>query len=77
MADISKIILPSGNEYNIKDASARTALGGHTISSDVPANASFSDTTYTISISNNIITLTSSTGSTSTVTLPVYNGGVT
>lgn len=34
------------------------------------------DTTYSISISNNVITLTGSDGSTSTVTLPVYNGGV-
>ena len=35
------------------------------------------NTTYGISISNNIITLTGSDGSTSTVTLPVYGGGVT
>lgn len=33
--------------------------------------------TYTLSISNNVITLTGSDGSTSTVTLPVYSGGVT
>lgn len=32
--------------------------------------------TYTLSISNNVITLTGSNGSTSSVTLPVYNGGV-
>lgn len=32
--------------------------------------------TYTISISSNVITLTGSDSSTSTVTLPVYNGGV-
>ena len=32
--------------------------------------------TYSISISNNVITLTGSDSSTSTVTLPVYNGGV-
>lgn len=35
------------------------------------------NTTYTISRSNNVITLTGSNGSTSTVTLPVYNGSVT
>ena len=34
------------------------------------------NTTYSISMSNNVITLTGSDGSTSTVTLPVYNGGV-
>ena len=32
--------------------------------------------TYTISISSGVITLTGSDGSTSTVTLPIYNGGV-
>ena len=32
--------------------------------------------TYSISMTNNIITLTGSNGSTSTVTLPIYNGGV-
>lgn len=33
--------------------------------------------TYTISISGNIITLTDSSGGTSTVTLPVYDGTIT
>lgn len=32
--------------------------------------------TQTISISSNVITLTGSDGTTSSVTLPVYNGGV-
>ena len=32
--------------------------------------------TYSISISSNVITLTGSDGSTSTVTLPVYDGSV-
>lgn len=32
--------------------------------------------TYSISISANVITLTGSDSSTSTVTLPVYNGGI-
>lgn len=36
-----------------------------------------SDTTYAISMSGNVITLTGSDGRTSNVTLPVYNGGVT
>lgn len=36
-----------------------------------------SDTTYTISMSSNVITLTGSDGSTTRVTLPVYSGGVT
>lgn len=34
------------------------------------------DTTYAISMSGNVITLTGSDGNTSTVTLPVYTGGV-
>lgn len=32
--------------------------------------------TYTLSMTGNVITLTGSDGSTSSVTLPVYNGGV-
>ena len=40
------------------------------------AAASDDDTTYAISISGNVITLTGSDGNTSTVTLPVYTGGV-
>ena len=57
MADISKIALPDGTVYDIKDANA-------------------TDTTYDISMSSNIITLTSSRGDTSSITLPVYDGGV-
>ena len=40
------------------------------------AAAGDDDTTYAISMSGNVITLTSSDGNTSTVTLPVYTGGV-
>ena len=35
-----------------------------------------SDTTYTFSISSNVITITPSSGAVQTITLPVYNGGV-
>ena len=35
-----------------------------------------SQKTYSISISNNIITLTPNTGTASSIALPVYNGGV-
>lgn len=34
------------------------------------------DTTYTFSISSNVITITPSSGAVQTITLPVYNGGV-
>lgn len=56
MADISKITLPSGETYNI-DA---VTVDGHTIQSNVPANAIFTDTKD----------LNSMTG-----TLPVNKGG--
>lgn len=35
------------------------------------------DTTYSLSMSGNVITLTGSSGSPSSITLPVYNGSVT
>lgn len=41
------------------------------------AAAGDDDTTYAISMSGNVITLTGSDGNTSTATLPVYTGGVT
>lgn len=79
MADISKLILPDGAEYEIKDAVARQGVpgggdmlkstydtnnngivddaekvNGHTVESDVPANAVFTDTTYsTVTTSTN------------------------
>lgn len=40
------------------------------------AAAGDNDTTYAISISGNVITLTGSDGNSTTVTLPVYTGGV-
>lgn len=39
-------------------------------------NGNASGATYSLSISNNVITLTGSDGNTSSVTLPIYNGGV-
>ena len=38
--------------------------------------AADTNTTYSISISNGVITLTGSDSSSSTVTLPIYSGGV-
>lgn len=40
------------------------------------SNLGGSDTTYTLSITNNVLTLAGSDGNDSTVTLPVYAGGV-
>lgn len=41
---------------------------------DTPGGGNYVE--YSISISGNVITLTGTDGSTSTVTLPIYNGGV-
>ena len=46
MADISKIKTPDGTTYDLKDTTARSYINGHTINSDVPADAKFTDTTY-------------------------------
>lgn len=40
------------------------------------SNITDNNTTYSVSMTNNIITLTGSDGNASSVTLPVYNGGV-
>ena len=48
MADISKIKTLDGTTHTIKDATARGLLNGHTVNSDVPANAKFTDTTYSV-----------------------------
>lgn len=48
MADISKIkSLDGTTTYNVKDATARSLLGGHSVGKDVPSDAVFTDTTYT------------------------------
>ena len=109
MADISKIKLPNGTTYNIKDSKAMPVSGGtftgpvtfgdtmtapeanvgdlmvtgaasftnnlqaNTINGvTVGASPKFTDTTYTLSISNNRITLTPSSGSSSHADLPIY-----
>lgn len=59
MADISKITLPNGSEYDIKDTTAR---------SDNPASASISGTGL-ITFKN------SSGTTLFTVQLPLYTGG--
>lgn len=46
MADISKFNALDGTTYDLKDATARGLLNGHSINKDVPANAVFTDTTY-------------------------------
>lgn len=43
---------------------------GYTIASSVPANAKFTDTTYTIGTSGNNVTLTPSSGSAQSITVP-------
>lgn len=103
MADISKIQLPDGNSYDIKDKTSgymkNVTLNGSSASapsfyapttagtsgyvlksngSGAPTWASISTpVTYSISMSGNVITLTGSDSSTSTVTLPIYDGSTT
>ena len=61
---------PSNDDYIALDGSTN---GTRKI---LASNLASEDTTYSISISGNVITLTGSDSSTSTVTLPVYSGGV-
>jgi hypothetical protein len=49
MADISKVDSLDGlTTYNIKDAAARALLDGHSAGKDVPSDAVFTDTTYSV-----------------------------
>lgn len=64
MADISKITLPSGETYNI-DA---VTVDGHTIQSDVPANAVFTDTKDLDSMTGTLPVNKGGTGGTSAAT---------
>lgn len=75
MADLAQIKL-NNSLYNIKDSTARSLLGGHSVGKDVPSNAVFTDTTYSLSISGNRITLTPSSGQAVYIDLPIYDGSV-
>lgn len=49
MADISKVSSLDGlTTHNIKDAAARALLDGHSVGKDVPSDAVFTDTTYSV-----------------------------
>lgn len=49
MADISKVDSLDGlTTYNIKDATVRALLNGHSVAKDVPSDAVFTDTTYSV-----------------------------
>ena len=61
---------PSNDDYIALDGSTN---GTRKILASIVAR---DDTTYTMSISGNVITLAGSDGNDSTVTLPVYSGGV-
>lgn len=61
---------PSNDDYIALDGSTN---GTRKI---LASNMASDDTTYSISISGNVITLTGSDGNDSSVTLPVYSGGV-
>lgn len=59
-----------GNDSNLPTGAAIQTYVTN-ITSGIDTN-----TTYTLSMSGNVITLTGSNSSTSSITLPVYNGGV-
>lgn len=49
MADISKVNSLNGlTAYDIKDAVARGLLNGHSVGKNVPSDAVFTDTTYSV-----------------------------
>lgn len=52
-----------------KGVAANTALNGHTVKSDVPENAVFTDTTYTLGGSDDKVTLTPKGGAEQSVTV--------
>ena len=58
------------------DATTLSAINVSTFNNDAGYLTSDEDTTYTLSMSDNRITLTPSSGSATYVDLPVYNGGV-
>lgn len=60
--------MSSSSENPVQNKVIYTALQGKADAGDI--------VTYAISISGNVITLTGSDSSTSTVTLPTYSGGV-
>lgn len=78
--------MSSSSENPVQNKVIYTALSDKANSSSlatVATSGSYSDLsnkptikTYTISIASNVITLTDSSGGTSTATLPVYSGGV-
>lgn len=69
------------NLAGLTDTTITTPSDGQVLTYDSTTskwvNSSAGGVTYSLSISNNVITLTGSNGSTSSVTLPVYNGAVT
>ena len=62
----------NGNTGAVTYTAPVTSVNGQTGAVTV----SDTNTTYTISISGNVITLTPSTGTAQSITLPVYNGGI-
>lgn len=68
---------PSTNTLKVDAITGSAAkVNNHTVEVDVPSGAKFTDTTYSISMSGNRITLTPSSGTASYVDLPVYDGTV-
>ena len=85
MSKISAITLPNGVTYEIADNQARNTLQEKADIEDLPTKVSdlYNDSgfistsvVYSLSLLNNVITLTGSDNTVSSITLPVYSGGV-
>ena len=73
MASISKIKTIDGTTYDIN----AVTVNGHSVNSDIPANAALTDTTYTFAGGENEITVTPSGGSAQKVTITPKISGLT
>ena len=73
MEDFNDMRIASASDVG-KALKAKTVTDGKVVEWEF--GEASADTTYSISINNNVITLTDSNGQTSSVTLPVYSGGV-
>lgn len=74
--DSTTITLTGTSLTGIPTPTENTSAANKKYVDDAIAGVTDTNTTYTLSMSGNIITLTPSTGTPQTITLPVYNGGV-
>jgi hypothetical protein len=74
-------LIDNANEFSQFDADGdrvvdnAAKVNGHTVASDVPADAVFTDTTYTFELSDGKLTIWSSAGTKQVLTLPTSGSG--